>query len=932
MGKEQAAWKDEPVFPELPTQRRVVSVLRRCLPGEFKPSEEDRRRARVARRREQQGLAVEPWELDEKASGGFVVLRRDLWTGAVWRSFWREGAVIDCGPAEMAREQARKEAVAKSEEDPEGETALASIMGSDVKAAEAQRAAEEAASALDLPALLPTDPLIVAASRRLQEWGGSALVESGGGSGGDAAPLPAQTMLAVGRASASSAVVQVDESLGTSASPLPGHWGAVVAHTMCVAPATESAAAAAGVRRELCMLTVEVLPPDQSANQGGGAGRQGDPNMRVGFSPHASSSAVEKLAKSVGRPRFCLRVLGVETGAVEVVYPLTLAELFRHPRLAGGSTALHDDPGGRAARLLASRGLKAAQERSLKDAETEARARAIRLANARGDDRPDEEETQVPREKLEEIRDVSRRSPDAALLALTQAQHGAAGAGGGRVQRTMPAPPSGWQLWTGLLAPARRFGAALLLKSAGEADAVDVFPDKVQGSSHSGWEGLEAAGAASGAGASHSGASVRLGGVTVSRPLLASLRSAAEEIGVDLKKLAKPEDLESLEDEEAREQAREQEVRARASAASSAPDAGDKAVAAMSDSLHAAGTLAARVMLLNGRRYQHVSVRTDPAAKEPTLSMVVRQSVSDSGLDGAAQAAAAAGTIADGQGGAPAAPLPAGVATLAMPLTWRQAADPGHNPLLRRAAFELAEGFGFPTNVRPDEPTAVEDAARQARLRADDLEGQLAVAHAEGDRERSSRLERDLKEAREQVEHPEVATGAALPTAIPVACQVRELPAGTLFLGCYLSAPAGSRELDQGTIEAARERQGDPAEAKTGASGRGESEKEGKGAKVGSTKQPRLVVIVARLPSGGSSPGATLSEKMQKPVRMVFDLDRARDGRANPLLERAKPHVTGVRRETDAEARVRERRDADKAGASMDTRAAGDKAAAAVLG
>lgn len=352
-------------------------------------------------------------------------------------------------------------------------------------------------------------------------------------------------------------------------------------------------------------------------------------------------------------------------------------------------------------------------------------------------------------------------------------------------------------------------------------------------------------------------------------------------------------------------------------------------MAAMSDSLHAAGTLAARVMLLNGRRYQHVSVRTDPAAKEPTLSMVVRQSVSDSGSDGAAQAA---GTIADGQGGAPAAPLPAGVATLAMPLTWRQAADPGHNPLLRRAAFELAEGFGFPTNVRPDEPTAVEDAAGEARLRADDLEGQLAVAHAEGDRERSSRLERDLKEAREQVEHPEVATGAALPTAIPVACQVRELPAGTLFLGCYLSAPAGSRELDQGTIEAARERQGDPAKAKTGASGRGESEKEGKGAKGGSTKQPRLVVIVARLPSGGSSPGATLSEKMQKPVRMVFDLDRARDGRANPLLERAKPHVTGVRRETDAEARVRERRDADKAGASMDTRAAGDKAAAAVLG
>ena len=170
-GPEQEMWAAVPLFPGLPSQRRVVNLLRRCVPGEFRPSPEDIRRARVAKRREQQGLQVDDWELDEKANGGFVVLRRDLWTGAVWRQFWREGAIVDCGPAEIAREQARREAAAKAEEDPEGAFALASIMGGEgsrVGKSAAVRAAEEAAAdRLQLPALLPSDPLLVTGSRRL---------------------------------------------------------------------------------------------------------------------------------------------------------------------------------------------------------------------------------------------------------------------------------------------------------------------------------------------------------------------------------------------------------------------------------------------------------------------------------------------------------------------------------------------------------------------------------------------------------------------------------------------------------------------------------------------------------------------------------------------------------------------------------------------
>lgn len=218
-------------------------------------------------------------------------------------------------------------------------------------------------------------------------------------------------MLAVGRASASSAVVQVDESLGTSVSPLPGHWSAVLSHTMCYAPATEESAAELRLRRELCMVTVEVLPPDQSNNSGGGRGRTGDAALRVGFSPHASSTAVNRLSRSVTRPRFCLRVLGLESGTVEVTYPLTLAELFMQPRLAGGADAQRSDPGGRSARIIAELGLARARDRAVRLAAEEARGRATKAARARGDDAPDEEEVRVPQSRLDEIREVSRRSP-----------------------------------------------------------------------------------------------------------------------------------------------------------------------------------------------------------------------------------------------------------------------------------------------------------------------------------------------------------------------------------------------------------------------------------------------------------------------------------------------------------------------------------------
>ena len=97
-------------------------------------------------------------------------------------------------------------------------------------------------------------------------------------------------------------------------------------------------------------------------------------------------------------------------------------------------------------------------------------------------------------------------------------------------------------------------------------------------------------------------------------------------------------------------------------------------------------------------------------------------------------------------------------------------------------------------------------------------------------------------------------------------------------------------------------------------------------------------MVVARLPSGESSSSGqgTMSEGSQKSVRLVLSLDQARDARLNPVLERAKPHVSGVRGETQVELAARRERDGLKAAASVAEHAnkvnTGNAAAAAILG
>jgi len=225
----------------------------------------------------------------------------------------------------------------------------------------------------------------------------------------------------------------------------------------------------------------------------------------------------------------------------------------------------------------------------------------------------------------------------------------------------------------------------------------------------------------------------------------------------------------------------------------------------MSDALHAQGTLAARVLLRLGTVFQYASIRAADSdsgslpGTGPLLTLQVRQSVSSGALHGSSAEIEAGPKTGSGS-----------PATLSMPLSWADAADPSTNPLLRRAAFELAEGFGFPTSVRPDAETSAEDMLQAAQAREQELALRLADAEESVDAELISRLEQDLKEVREQMAMPVVLPPTSMPTAVPLACEVRDLPAGNLLFGAYLSVAAGTREPSAGDRAKAKEVTGDP--------------------------------------------------------------------------------------------------------------------------
>jgi len=69
---------------------------------------------------------------------------------------------------------------------------------------------------------------------------------------------------------------------------------------------------------------------------------------------------------------------------------------------------------------------------------------------------------------------------------------------------------------------------------------LQLFPGRVPGAAHSGW--------AEPYGSQDEGSEqqIEIGGLTISRPKLTALRAAAEQMGIDMKSMARAEDLEAL--------------------------------------------------------------------------------------------------------------------------------------------------------------------------------------------------------------------------------------------------------------------------------------------------------------------------------------------------------------------------------------------------